>query len=410
MLSKTVLYEAYNQVKSSKGAAGIDGQSLRRFSEKLEEELSNLLLELKGKYYKPLPVKRVTIPKGDGGERNLGIPAVRDRIVQQALRNLLEPIFDVGFHPSSYGYRKGRSCHQAINKASLFIRSYNRKWVVDLDLSKCFDTLDHALIIQQVRNKVVDGSILNLIRLFLESGVMIGAKTEATIVGSPQGGVISPLLANIYLDRYDQMMKDRKHRIVRYADDILVLCCSKSAAENALVVTKCYLETKLKLKVNQDKTHIVNSDDGVKFLGVEIYTDYTRIQRKKIETLKAKIKWLTRRSRIDKVNEIIKDLNPIIRGFVNYFKIANCKWIMISLIKWVRKRLRCIQLKQWKKPSRLHRRLKQLGYYPPFMGIKMSSWRSASCSLAHMAMPNKWFHNELQLFDPTKVDVGISAY
>ena len=163
----------------------------------------------------------------------LGIPAVRDRVVQQALLNELEPIFDPGFHPSSYGYRPGRSCHQAISKASLFIRQYHRQWVVDMDLSKCFDTLDHDLIIESFKARVADGSVLKLLKSFLESGVMIGEAIEATTIGSPQGGVISPLIANVYLDRFDQEMKSRGHRIVRYADDILILCGSERAAKKA---------------------------------------------------------------------------------------------------------------------------------------------------------------------------------
>jgi len=209
------------------------------------------------------------LPK-DGGERKLGIPTVRDRIVQQALRSVLEPVFDPGFHPSSYGYRKGRSCHHAISKAQLFIRRYDRRWVVDMDLSKCFDTLNHDLIIRQFREKVTDGSILNLLRSFLESGVMVGGEYEHSFVGSPQGGVISPLLANVYLDQFDQHMKSRGHRIVRYADDILILCRSESGAKHARRVATTYLEATLKLTVNTDKTHIAHSDTGVKFLGVEI--------------------------------------------------------------------------------------------------------------------------------------------
>jgi len=406
LLTKEVLYEGYKQVKRTKGAAGIDGQSLSDFGEQLNEELTRLLLELKEKRYKPQPVKRVTIPKEGGGERKLGIPTVRDRIVQQALCKLLEPLFDGDFHPSSYGYRKGRSCHAAISKASMFIRQYERRWVVDLDLSKCFDTLSHAQIITQIRKKVSDGSILRLIKSFLESGVMIGAEYEATTIGSPQGGVISPLIANIYLDQYDQFMKSRGHRIVRYADDILVLCQSRSAAENALDVSREYLENELELKVNEEKTHITHSDEGVKFLGVEIVTNYTRIQKKKLQSLKAKVKWITRRNRASGVGEVIKELNPLLRGFVNYFKIANCNRDMKSLMGWVRRRLRCIQLRQWKKPTKLHRKLKQLGYKPPFKFVKMQSWRSARSPLASFAMPNKWFHDELKLVDLTSVKTG----
>lgn len=409
MLSKETLYEGYKQVKRAKGTAGIDGQSLSDFGEHLDEELSRLLLELKEKRYQPQPVKRVTIRKEGGGERKLGIPTVRDRIVQQALRNVLEPLFDVDFHPSSYGYRKGRSCHAAISKASMFIRQCERRWVVDLDLSKCFDTLSHARIIELIRKKVTDGSILQLVKSFLESGIMVGGEYEATTIGSPQGGVISPLIANIYLDQYDQHMRSRGHRIVRYADDILVLCKSKSGAENALRVSREYLEKRLELRINEEKTHITHSDEGVKFLGVEIFTDYTCIQKKKLQVLKAKVKWITRRNRSSGVREIIKELNPLLRGFVNYFKIANCNRSMKSLIQWVRRRLRCIQLRQWKKPTRLHRRLKQLGYKPPFKFVKMQSWRNARSPLASFAMPNKWFHDELRLVDLTEIKTGVSV-
>lgn len=409
LLSKQRLYEAFRQVKRNRGASGIDGQSLRAFEANLEEELSCLLLELKEKRYKAHPVKRVVIAKDDGGERLLGIPTVRDRVVQQALRSILEPLFDPGFHPSSYGYRPGRSGHQAIGKAELFIRRYRRQWVVDMDLSKCFDTLNHDLIIRQFRQRVTDGSVLSLLRLFLESGVMIGHHVEETELGSPQGGVISPLIANVYLDAFDQFMKQRGHRIVRYADDILVLCGSKAGSENALRVSRRYLEDELKLTVNASKTHIAHSDEGVKFLGVVIHTDYTRIQDKKVQKLKQKLKALTKRNRGIGVADIIRELNPVLRGFANYFRVANCARELKQIMGWVRRRLRGIQLKQWKKPGRLHRRLKQLGYRPPFRSIKMQSWRNAASPLAHLALPNAHLHEELRLYDLTKVKTGITV-
>lgn len=409
LLSKRALYQGFKQVKRAKGAAGIDGQSLSAYEANLSKELDNLLLELQHKRYQPQPVKRVTIPKEGGGERQLGIPTVRDRIVQQMLRNVLEPIFDPSFHPSSYGYRKGRSCHHAISKASDFIRKYGRQWVVEMDLSKCFDTLNHDLIISQFRRKVTDGSVLKLLRQFLESGVMTGQQYEATAIGSPQGGVISPLIANVYLDQFDQLMKSRGHRIVRYADDILILCGSKSAAENALKVATGYLEGELKLTVNVTKTHIAHSNEGIKFLGVVIHASYTRIQEKKLHALKAKVKLITRTNTGQNLAGVISELNPVLRGFVNYFRIANCKWELNRLMGWIRRRLRRIQLKQWKKPAKLHRRLKQLGYKPPFKHIKMNSWRNANSPLASYAMPNSWFHDELKLVDMTKVDVGITV-
>ena len=409
LLSMRRLYQAFKRVKRNQGAAGVDGQSLGEFETNLEGELSCLLSELKEKRYRAQPVRRVTLAKEDGGERLLGIPTVRDRVVQQALRSLIEPIFDPDFHPSSYGYRPGRSGHHAIGKAALFIRRYRREWVVDMDLSKCFDTLNHDLIIRQFRRRITDGSVLSLLRQFLESGVMIGQQFEETVLGSPQGGVISPLIANVYLDAFDQHMKERGHRIVRYADDILILCCSKAGAENALRVAQGYLEGTLKLRVNATKTHIAHSDEGIKFLGVVIHTGYTRIQDTKVLKLKQTLKRLTKRNRGVGLAAIIRELNPVLRGFANYFRVADCGRTLKQVMGWLRRRLRCLQLKQWKKPSRLHRRLKQLGYRPPFQSIKMNSWHNAVSPLAHLSIPNAYLHNDLGLMDLTQVRTGISV-
>lgn len=404
LLSASVLKQAYQQVRRAKGAAGIDKQSLRDFGARLEDNLNILLLELKSKTYQAQAVRRVEIPKEDGGVRLLGIPTVRDRIVQQALLNILQPIFDKDFHPSSYGYRPKRSCHDAINKATLFIRQYGRRWVVDMDLSKCFDCLSHDVIIEGVSRKVSDGSVLSLVKQFLSSGVMVGDKHEPTLQGSPQGGVISPLLANIYLDAFDQEMKRRGHRIVRYADDILILCTSRAGAKHALSVATRLLEQDLLLTVNKDKTQIAHSDDGVKFLGVEIGSQYTRIQAKKVVGFKAKVKALTKRNIGIPLRDVIARINPLLRGFANYFKIANCYKVLVNLTQWVRRRLRAIQLKLWKSSSRLHRRLRQLGVKGNLKFINMRSWRNANCPLATIAMKNSWFkelgfYSMAQVFD-----------
>ncbi|CAQ79751.1 group II intron reverse transcriptase/maturase [Aliivibrio salmonicida LFI1238] len=401
MLLLQALYVAYKQVRKNGGAAGIDGQRIDDFTQNLEVELRKLLLELQEKRYQARPVKRVEIAKDDGGIRLLGIPTVRDRIVQQCLTNIMTPIFDPNFHPSSYGYRVGRSCHQAISKATLFIRKYNKQHVVDMDLSKCFDMLDHDLIIKFVRKRIVDGSILGLIRQFLKSGVMIGENWQNSVIGSP-------LLANIYLDEFDQEMMRRKHRIVRYADDILIFCTSKKGAENALKVASHILEVTLKLKVNERKTHIAHSDTGIKFLGVEIFTNYTAIQEKKLKTLKAKVRQLTKRNGGVNLARVLKQLNPVLRGFVNYFKIANITSTLKSLAAWIRRRLRAVQMSLWKKPCRLHRRLKQLKYKPPFKSIKMNSWRNSASPLASYAMPNQCFKS-LGLYSIDEVKTGVLA-
>ena len=405
MLNFDALHSGFKKVRKAKGAAGIDGQSLSDYAGNLVENLKQLQHELQTKQYQPLAVKRVEIPKDDGGIRLLGIPAVRDRIVQQTLLNILQPIFDPGFHPSSYGYRPKRSCHDAISKATVFIRQYGRRWVVDMDLSKCFDCLDHELILKGVRRRVTDGSVLMLVKQFLRSGVMVGNEWEASEIGSPQGGVISPLLANIYLDAFDQEMKRRNHRIVRYADDILILCCSQSAAENALKSATQILEKGLKLTVNRTKTHIAHSDDGIRFLGVEIGSRFTRIQDKKLQGFKRKVKQLTKRSGGRNLAAVIAQLNPVLRGFANYFSIANCHRAFMALSGWIRRRLRAIQLILWKGPARLHRRLKQLGYKPPFKFIKMNSWRNSASPLSNYALPNQWF-DELGLYSMAAIKTG----
>jgi RNA-directed DNA polymerase len=394
MLSAEMLTKGFLKVKSAKGAAGVDGQSIEEFAVDLEGNIAMLAKELREKSYRPLPVKRVEIPKAGGGKRKLGIPSVRDRVVQQVLLDILQPIFDPEFHPSSYAYRPGRSCHQAIAKAALFIREYDLCWVVDMDISKCFDGLDHDIILGAFRKRIADGSILNLLRMFLESGVMEGEEFQASRIGSPQGGVISPLICNVYLDAFDQFMRARNHRIVRYADDILVLTRSKSAAENACEQVTRFLEGELKLTVNQQKTSIAHSSAGVKFLGVVIHTGFTRIQREKVESFKDKVRGITRRNSPVNLDQVISDLNPVCRGFANYFRIANCSKEFQRLSKWIRRRLRAKQLALWKKPKRLHRRLRQLGYRGEFKAIKMVSWRNSASPLVQQFI--NWYPREAE--------------
>jgi RNA-directed DNA polymerase len=392
LLSSESLQRAFRKVKSNGGKPGVDGQTVEDFAQNMSEEIVMLVSELRDKSFRP----------------HLGIPVVRDRVVQQALLEILQPIFDPAFHPSSYGYRPGRSAHQAIAKATLFIREYNLRHVVDMDLSKCFDTLNHELILTGLRKRIKDGSVLGLVRHFLQSGVMTGEGWKETEEGSPQGGVISPLLANIYLDAFDQHMKTRGHRIVRYADDILILTRSKSAATNALKQASQYLEGELKLTVNRQKTEIVHSGEGVKFLGVVIHTVYTNIREEKIERLKDKVKKITRRNSPVNLVKVIKDLNPVLRGFANYFKTANCSRVFKELSQWIRRRLRAKQMSLWKTPKRLHRRLRQLGYQGEFKRITMNSWRNAASPLANYALPNDHFR-ELGLFDLSRVRTGATV-
>jgi len=405
LLHADVLEAAFKKVKSSNGAPGIDGQSCKNFALNRMDEIAVLLDELRTKTYRPSPVKRVELEKEDGGIRLIGIPTVRDRVVQQALKMVIEPIFEAQFSDGSYGYRPGRRPQQAVAHAVELMREQGLEHVVDMDLSKCFDRLDHDLILEAVKRRITDGSILALIRMFLQSGVMSAGSWEPTETGSPQGGVISPLLANIYLDDFDQMMKRRGHEVIRYADDILIFKGSRKGAENALKVATEVLEKELKLTVNERKTHLANLDEGVTYLGFKIFRSYILIKEGKIERLKEKLKTATRRNTPVNLDKVIRDINPILRGFVNYYKLANCKKVLRNVMGWLRRRLRAIQMKLWKKPAKLHRRLRQLGYKGDFKKIKMGSWRNAACHQASMAMPNRWFV-EMGLFEFHEIETG----
>ena len=406
LLSRRALARAYERVRRAKGAPGVDGQTISDFALELTAELDRLVTELRTKTYQPQPVRRVSIPKPDGGERHLGIPSVRDRVVQQALLDILQPIFDPEFHPSSYGYRPKRSCQQAVAKAAMFIRRYGLSHVVDMDLSKCFDKLDHDLIITSLRRRVTDGSILALVKLFLVSGVIIDGNWEATELGSPQGGVFSPLIANVYLDAFDQEMKRRGHRIVRYADDILILCRSETGARHAQQVATAILEGDLKLTVTREKTHRIHASQGVKFLGVEIGLVHTRIQAKKIAAFKEKVKRITRRNSPVNLEQVIIDLNPVLRGFANYFRMSNSQAVFQELAGWIRRRLRAKQLALWKKPQRLIRRLRQVGFRGDIQKMRMSAWRTSRSSYANMAISNGYLAS-CGLYDIASVQTGV---
>lgn len=406
LLDRRALARAFEKVRRAKGAPGIDGQTIGDFEADLLGELMRLVNELRAKSYQPSPVRRVSIPKPGGGQRHLGIPTVRDRVVQQALLDILQPIFDPEFHPSSYGYRPGRSCQQAVAKATMFIRRYGLKHVVDMDLSKCFDRLDHGLILSSIRRRVTDGSILNLVQMFLVSGVMEDGVWEATALGSPQGGVVSPLIANIYLDAFDQEMMRRGYRIVRYADDILILCRSQRSATHAMNVAVGILEGDLKLTVNRDKTHQTHASQGVKFLGVVIGSVHTRIATEKVAAFKAKVKAITRKTSPVNLAKVISDLNPVLRGWANYFRMANCTKLYRELAGWIRRRLRAKQLALWKKPGRLIRRLRQVGVQGDLPKMRMTAWRTSRSSYASMAISNG-FLADLGLFDLASIPTGV---
>ena len=400
------LERAYRAVKANKGAPGVDGETVEAYGQDLEERLHQLHHELKTGTYKPQPVLRVEISKEDGSKRPLGIPTVKDRVVQQALHNILQPIFEPDFHPSSYGYRPGRSCHQAVAKAERFMNKYGLEYVVDMDLSKCFDRLNHELILEGVNRKVSDGSVLKLIKKFLTAGVMKDGAWEETDIGSPQGGVISPLLTNIYLDRFDQEMKRRGIRIVRYADDTLIFARTHREARKYQKLATEILENELKLEVNKEKTHLTSVNEGVAYLGFIIWPKYVSIHSKKIKSFKDRIRQLTLRNHGINVEEMVKRLNPVLRGWANYFRVANCKKLFTQLMEWIRRRLRMKQMKEWKSWKPLHKALRRRGYKGEFQKISVAKWRNSASPLVNMALPNSWF-NEIGLINLASYNVGI---
>lgn len=400
------LSKSFTQVKRNGGVPGIDGQSITDFGKNVSKELNQLQAELQKKTYQPKPVKRVYIDKPDGSKRPLGIPTVRDRVVQQSLLNVLQPIFDPDFHPSSYGYRPKRSAAQAVAKAERFINHYGLSYVVDMDLSKCFDTLSHELILQGVNQKVSDGSVLSLIDLMLKSGQSEHGEIQATEKGSPQGGVISPLLMNIYLDSFDQYTRSKGIRIVRYADDILILARSKSEAGKYRAIAESYLEGELQLKVNEQKTHLTNKWQGIAYLGFIIGSRGVRINPKATKKFKEKVRQQTKRTGGLPVRLQILELNQLMRGFANYFRIGQVKSLFKSLMSWIRRRLRMKQMREWKSWKALHKQLRRLGYKGNFEKISMSRWRNAGCHLIHKALPIEWFTKQ-GLYDMEQVKTNI---
>lgn len=402
------LLTAYHKVRSNRGAPGVDGVTVNSFGENLVEEIDRLSKEIKTGEYKPLPLKRVEIPKPKGKTRLLGIPAVRDRVVQQSLKEILEPIFEKGFHPSSYGYRKGKNAWLAVEKARAFALRYGLNNIIELDLSKCFDTLDHEKIIDSVAKKVSDGKILKLIRKILLSGVLEDGVWKATETGSPQGGVISPLLANIYLDEFDQKMRARGIRIVRYADDILIFARTLGEANESLAIAREILECDLELEVNNDKTRITTLEDGFNFLGFQVKGKTIEIQKSRVKKFKEKVKKITRRSQCRPVKEIVKSLNPLLRGFANYFKVANWDLVLRGLMGWIRRRLRATILYQWKTPKKLNRILRKIGWKEE-VNLDMRRWKASNCKPVNMAIPNRFF-NSIGLVDMTKYIHPLSKY
>ncbi len=397
---------AFQRVKRNNGAPGIDGETVSDFASRLEPNIKFLHEKLKTNTYQPSPVRRVEIEKPEGGTRLLGIPTVKDRVVQQAIVNIIEPIFDKTFHPSSYGYRPNRSQHQAVAKAERFMNKYSLKHVVDMDLSKCFDTLDHEIIIKTVSEQISDGRVLDLIRKFLKSGVLHSNSFTKTEVGSPQGGVISPLLSNIYLNQFDQKMMAKGIRIVRYADDILIFAKDKRAAGNYRAYATKILEEELKLKVNTEKTRLTSVHEGIEFLGFVIRSKTVGVNPKRIKRFQDKIRRITKRNSGRKLENIIRELNPILRGWINYYRIANIKSLIQDFMGWLRRRLRMVKMKQWKSYKAMHKEMRRLGIKGNGLKMGVNKWKNSNVHIIHKILPNKYFE-DLGLIDMQKYKVGL---
>ncbi len=347
-ITPKLAYEAWRAVRRNRGAAGIDKVSIQMFERQLEANLDRLLRELKGGAFVPLPARRVYIPK-DAKQtkfRPLGIPAVRDRVAQEVLRRLLSPLFEARFHDQSYGFRPGRSCHQAVEKV-LELGRQGYRWVLDADISGFFDNLSHRAMMRELSEVVADGNILRMVEKFLRAGVMEDGKFQPTRVGTPQGGVASPLLANIALNVLDWHLQKHGYRFVRYANDFVVLCRTEQEAKEALSLVQQLLTERLGLTLSAEKTKITRFHEGFTFLGFDIKSRFVRMRAKSVENFKTKVRVLTRRHHnLDAA--LIEKLNRVIRGTANYFATpwSHCGDAYRSLDRWIRMRLRCIKLKR----------------------------------------------------------------
>lgn len=340
------MHKAFKAVKKNRGAAGIDKVSISMFEQQLDQNLTKLMKDLKSREYQTIPLRRKYIPKAPGKFRPLGIPAVRDRVAQYVIRSLIEPYFEPNFSESSYGFRPNRNCHQAI-KHVLSYWKLGYKIVLDADIQGFFDNIDHELIIDLVAQKIADGNILHIIRQFLKSGVMEDGMLKRTDMGTPQGGVISPLLANIVLDVLDRELATQGYVFVRYADDFLVLSKSPQEIEKAYEIVQHTIENVLKLRLEPDKTKITSFVKGFDFLGFTFSRRGISIRTKSVEKLKDKIRKLTVRSH-NLSGEVIENLNRMTRGVANYYStdFSTVKEQFKKIDMMIRRRLRCMKKKR----------------------------------------------------------------
>jgi len=398
VLSRENLIEALKRVEKNKGSHGIDGMSVKFLRRHIYENWDSLCTSIKTGTYEPNPVRRVEIPKPNGGVRLLGIPTVTDRFIQQAIAQVLTPLFDPTFSEHSYGFRPNRRGHDAVRKAKEYI-SEGYSWVIDMDLEKFFDKVNHDKLMGILANRIQDRMVLKLIRKYLQAGIMINGVTYDSEEGTPQGGPLSPLLSNILLDKLDKELERRGHKFVRYADDSNIYMKSKKAGERVMNSITNFIEVKLKLKVNREKS-AVDRPWKRKFLGFS-FTFHkkpkVRISKESIKRLKSKIRELTSRSKSIPMETRIQKLNQYLTGWCGYYALADTPSKFKEFDKWIRRRLRMIEWKQWKTPKTRVRKLKGLGLPPnkayEWGNSRKKYWRISKSPILHKTLDNSYWSN-----------------
>jgi RNA-directed DNA polymerase len=403
LLSRENLLEALKRVEANKGSHGVDGMSVKLLREHIKQNWLTIRQAIEEGTYQPNPVRRVEIPKPNGGGvRMLGIPTVTDRMLQQAIAQVLTPLFDPQFSEHSYGFRPKRRGHDAVRKAREFMKEGYR-FVVDLDLEKFFDRVNHDRLMMKLAEKVEDKKVLLLIRKYLQSGVMENGIVKPTSEGAPQGGPLSPLLSNVVLDELDKELEKRGHRFVRYADDCNIYVKTKRAGERVKASVTQFIETKLKLKVNQAKS-AVDRPWKRKFLGFSFSVNKepkVRIAKQSLQKAQAKIREITSRRKSMKMDERIKELNQYLIGWCGYFSLADTPSVFQGMDEWIRRRLRMCLWKQWKKPKTKVKRLLSLGVPKDkafeWGNTRKGYWRIACSPILHRTLDNQyWKSNGLK--------------
>lgn len=387
--------KAVKRVERNKGSHGIDGMQVDALRPYLKEHGKDLVLEILEGRYKPRPVRKVDIPKPDGGKRGLGIPTVVDRVVQQAIAQVMTEVFEPEFSEYSYGFRPNRSAHQALKQAETYVNA-GYTYVVDLDLEKFFDRVNHDILMSLIAKKVADKRLLKLIRSYLSSGVMENGIKIETIEGTPQGGPLSPLLSNIMLNELDKLLEMRGHKYCRYADDCNIYVKSKRAGIRVMKTVKIFLENEMKLKVNEGKSGVASPTER-KFLGYSFYNAKgiyrLKVHPKSIQRLKDKIRLTTNRNVSMNFEERVKKLIEKTRGWINYFKLADMKSLLNDLDGWIRRRLRACIWKTWKKIKTKFTNLKKLGIKKgkawEFANTRKGYWRISGSPILSRTITNE---------------------